>query len=536
VSQTGPARRFDAIVIGAGTNGLVAAAALAREGRRVLVVERSADVGGQSVVREFAPGFSAPSSIDAGWVPPVVTKGLGMTSPPSVKPDISVAVALRDGGFLSLATDAFTAADAIRVRSTRDAERWAPFAHRIRRLATFLSALYQIPAPDVENHSFRELLPLLRVGRQLRGLGRADMSELLRILPMSVQDLLDDTFEWGPLKAAVGVGGVRDTRQGPRSGGTSFILLHYLIGAPVGGVRARAWWRDTPDAFSSAVADVAHRHGVLVRTNAGVARILVRDDAVQGVALSSGEEIGAPVVISTADPARTLLRLIDPVWLDPEFLRAVGNIKFRGCTAVVQYALGDIPRVPGLNNPTQALASVVSLTDNLDALERAYDAAKYGRVSAQPHVEITVPSLRWPTLAPAGRHVLVARVQYAPHHLRGGATWDDDRSDDLAGAVTAAIGRVSPGFASNVLHRAVLTPDDLETRFGLTEGAVTQGELTLDQILFMRPVAGWGRYAMPIAGLYLGGSGTHPGPGVVGGSGWLAAQRVLSDAKAGGKR
>jgi phytoene dehydrogenase-like protein len=260
----------------------------------------------------------------------------------------------------------------------------------------------------------------------------------------------------------------------------------------------------------------------------------VRDDAVSGVVLVGGEEIAASSVISTADPSRTMLRLVDPVWLDPEYLRAVGNIKFRGCTAVVVFALSDLPRLQGMPNPAQALASVVSLTDSLDSLERAYDAAKYGRVSVQPHIEFTVASLRWPSLAPGGKHVLVARVQYTPHDLRGGATWDDDRSDALAETVMNAIGRVAPTFASSVLHRAVFSPDDFEARYSLTEGALTQGEITLDQILFMRPVPGWGRHATPISGLYLGGSGAHPGPGVLGGPGWLAAQRVLADAK--GKR
>jgi phytoene dehydrogenase-like protein len=270
---------------------------------------------------------------------------------------------------------------------------------------------------------------------------------------------------------------------------------------------------------------------VTVRAGADVARIVVRDDAVAGVVLAGGEEISAPVVLSTADPARTLLGLVDPVWLDPEFLHAVRNVKFRGSTAVVHYALDRLPAVPGVADPAAALAGAVSLTPTMDALERAYDAAKYGTVSEAPHVELTVPSLRWPSLAPAGKHVAVATVRYAPYRLRDDTAWDADRSYALGGAVTAAVGRAVPGFADAVLHQRVLTPPDLEARYGVTEGAMTHGELTLDQILFMRPVPGWGRHAMPIAGLYLGGAGTHPGPGVLGGPGWLAARRVLADGK-----
>jgi phytoene dehydrogenase-like protein len=224
---------------------------------------------------------------------------------------------------------------------------------------------------------------------------------------------------------------------------------------------------------------------------------------------------------------RTLLGMVDPVWLDPEFLHALGNIKFRGCAAIARFALDRLPDVRDLDDSQSALTGVVSLTPSLDSLERAYDAAKYGQVSTEPHVEITVPSLRWPSLAPPGKHVLIARVQYAPHRLRDGASWDDTRSCELGEAVTRAIGRVMPGFTEAITHRELLTPHDLETRYSVTEGALTHGEMTLDQILFMRPLAGWGRYATPIDGLYLAGSGAHPGPGVLGGAGWLAAKRII---------
>jgi phytoene dehydrogenase-like protein len=279
-----------------------------------------------------------------------------------------------------------------------------------------------------------------------------------------------------------------------------------------------------------AAEQLARSHGVVIRTGAEAAQIVIRDDAVAGVRLvRNDEEISASAVLSTADPARTFLQLLDPVWLDPEFLLAVRNVKLRGCTAAVLYALDRLPDVSGLQDSAQSLAGVVSLTGSLDWLERAYDAAKYGSVSERPHVEFSVPTLRWPQLAPPGKHVLVAKVQYAPYGLRGNVAWDAALATALGETVTRTIARVSPNFASAVLHRAVVTPRDIETTFGLTEGAVTQGELTLDQILFMRPVAGWGQYVMPVSGLYLGGAGTHPGPGVIGASGLLAARRLLSD-------
>jgi len=526
------AKALDAIVIGAGSNGLAAAATLGRAGRRVLVLDSSDRLGGVSRTVEFAPGFhAAPLGLDAGWLPPAVARGIGMGigDLADTEPAIGATVASASGELIALPCDARQAADRIRGFSSRDAGRWPDFVARLRALASFLEAMYQLPPPDLDaSLSFGEVAPLLGLGRKFRSLGRDDMTELLRVLPMSVQDLAEEWFEHEALRAAIAAGGVRDIRQGPRSGGTAFVLLHQLVGAPPGSVYARGWWRDGPDAFTVTAEALARKAGVAIRTGATVHRILVKDDAVRGVVLANGDEIAAPIVISTADPVRTLLGMVDPVWLDPEFLRAVGQIKMRGCTAFVMYALDGLPDVAGLPDPKAALASMVSLTPTTEGLERSYDAAKYGHVSEHPHVEFTIPSLRWPRLAPEGKQVLVARAQYAPYRLRDGATWDAARSSVLADCVTSTICRVMPKLANHVVARSVLSPVDLERTFGLTEGAVSQGEITLDQILFMRPVPGWGRYAMPIDGLYLGGAGAHPGPGILGASGWLAARRALS--------
>ena len=504
----------DVVVIGGGANGLVAAARLARRGRRVLVLEAAPDAGGQGRVIAFAPGFhAAPLAIDPGWLPPRVARDAGLPDLAVTEVSTPHSVATGSGGFLTLPRQPERAAEAIAAHSTGDAAKWGAFTSRLRRLAGFLEELYARPAPDVDA-SLRELPGLLALGRRFRALGRADMFELLRTLPLSVWELADDWFESAALKAAVAAGGVVDLQQGPRSGGTGFVLLHHLVGAPAGSIRGRVPWRSGPDAFTEAAVSAARRAGAAIRFDAPVARILVRDDAVTGVALRSGEEIPAPAVLSTADPARTILEWIDPVWLDPEDIRKVQNVRHRGCTAFVLYALDGLPSFPGL--APDALAGTVSLTPDLRTMERAADAAKYGGIADRPHVELSVPSLLWPGLAPQGRHVLVARVHYVPYAA----------TQALDGRVDAAIDAVSPGFASRVLHRVVWTPRDLEERFGLRGGAATQGELALDQILFMRPVAGWGRHATPIGGLFLGGAGTHPGPGILGGAGWLAAERI----------
>jgi len=548
-------QRFDVAVIGAGANGLVAAAALGRAGLRVVLLERSDALGGQGRVIEFAPGYrAAPLGLDPGWLPPTVARRLGIALE-RADSDAPLTVAIEPGRFLTLSRDAGRAADAIRVHSAGDASKWPAFTARLRTLAGFLEVLYQTPAPDIDARGLDEILPLLEVGRKFRALGRVEMIEFLRTLPLSVWELLDDWFECAPLKAAVAAGGIQDYQQGPRSGGTGFVLLHHLVGAPAGSVRGRIPWRGGPGAFTEVAENAARASGVTIRAGATVARVRVEDDVVRGVALEGNEEIETAAVLSTASPARTFLEWIDPVWLDPEFLRAVRNIRYRGCTAVVVYALDSLPEAPGLAT-RDALAGMVSLTASLESLERAADAAKYGEVSEKPHIELTAPTVLWPQLAPEGKHVLVARVQYVPYHLRDGQARDGDardgdardggardghdphanlwagkRRDSLSDSVTAAIERAMPGFASRILHRAAWSPRDLEERFGLHGGASTQGELGLDQILFMRPVAGWGRHATPISGLYLGGAGSHPGPGILGGAGWLAARRLLADRK-----
>jgi phytoene dehydrogenase-like protein len=526
---------FDSVVIGAGVNSLVAAATLARAGDRVLVLEAGEIIGAEAARAEFAPGFhAAPLALDAGWLPPPVASELGITGLVRVVPGTPVSVPCGEGEWLALSAGSAAAAEAIRRYSASDAGGWPAFAARIGRLASLLEALYVLPPPDIESSALPDLLPLLGVARKLRGMGRAAMIELLRVLPMSVQEYLDDELECVPLKAAIGATGILEIRQGPRSGGTAFALLHRQVGIPGGAIRGGGYWKAGPDALVRAVAAIAERRGVVVRTGAEAVRIEAADDRTTGVTLANGETIAAPTVLSGADPAHTLLRLVDPVWLDPEFLLAVRNIKFRGGSARVLFALEALPEFPGLPNPADALLGTLTLSRSLDEIERAADAAKYGRISERPHVEVQIPSLRWPDLAPSGKHVLVASAQWAPYRLADGG-WTRERRDALGDAVASAIGQVAPGFQNLIRERVVGSPAELEATFGFTEGSVTQGEMSLDQILFMRPVPGSSRYETPLRGLYLCGAGTHPGGGIPGGPGWLAARQVLRNRRQRGK-
>ena len=504
---------YDAIVIGAGANGLTAATVIAKAGRRVLVLERGAVLGGTWSPVEIASGISTPLEMEPDWIPPVVASLVGM-GPADFGDPLPTSVLADDSVFLTLPPDAKAAAALIHRHSPADAVKWPAFTAMLRGLSGFLEAMYQQPAPDLDARSITDLTGMLTLGRSFRALGKTNMSELLRVLPIPVQDLADDWLTFEPLRAAVAAAGVRDIRQGPRSGGTSFVLLHYLAGAANGAVRGRAPLRAGPGAFIVAAERAARVAGVTVRTEARVARIDVRDDAVSGVTLTNGETIAARAVLSTADPSSTLLSMVDPVWLDPEFVRAVSNIKYRGCTAYVCYAL---------NRPAPIPAGTVSLSSTTNSIERAFDAAKYREASRDPHVELRAIEVEATPL-------LLARVQFMPHALRDGV-WDRSRKNALGDVVTAAIAKSIAGFVDIVKERRVLTPVDLAERFGVTDGALTHGEITLDQVLFMRPVAGWGRHAMPIDGLYLGGAGTHPGPGVAGGPGYLAARRVLADWK-----
>ena len=521
----------DVVVIGSDANGLVAATSLAKTGLRVTVLEAEETIGGAARLVEFAPGFRAAAlATDPGWMPRPIAQALELDVPERTTLDAPLTVIDEPGSALTLSRDCARAAEAIKTRSASDAAKWPAFTARLGALAGFLETLYQTRAPDVEASSFGEMIMMLKLGRKLRGLGREQMFDLLRMLPISVGELVDDWFEHEPLKAAVATGGIQNYRHGPRAGGTGFVLLHHLVGAPQGSVRGRLPLRGNPAAFTDGVEHAARKLNVTIRTGVAIERIRIENDAATGVVLAGGDVIPARAVLSTADPSRTLLDWVDPVWLDPEFIHAVRNIRYRGCTAFVLYALDALPVIPGV--APEALAGLVSLTPSVTALERAADATKYGVVSERPHIELTVPSLVWPELAPQGKHVLVARMQYAPYALREG-TWDAARRDALATTVTSAITAVSSSFSSHVLHRVAWTPLDLEQRFGLREGAVSQGELGLDQILFMRPVAGYGRHATPIGNLYLGGVSTHPGPGILGGGGWFAARRLVDDRRRG---
>lgn len=512
-------REFNSIVIGGGADGLVAATALAQSGSTVLLVEAQAQLGGTFREIEFAPGYrAAPLASDLGHVDAALLGATGAMLPGAITPD-PVTIALGDGQPLLIRRSVAATVEGLKGHSSKDAAAWPDFCARMHALAGFLAELYRRAPPQLESKGLEDYLALAKLGLKFRGLGKAGMIDLLRALPMPIADLLDDWFESDRLKGALVALAVTDLCQGPASGGTALNFLHRHVGADAGAFGDRLRLQTGGGALIAAFADRAHAANVTIETNAEVQRLLVDDGRVTGVRLATGEEIRSGCVVSSLDPHRSLLELLDPVHLDPEFIAAVRNIRYRGVTSYVMLALDEMPPIPGL---ATAPSGSILIAPSIRHVERAFDASKYGRFSEEPVVELRFPSITQMKLAPMGRHVAVLRVQYTPYRLRD-KDWNKMR-DTVAKRAVALVEKHVPGFTDRVRHFAVLTPADLETRFGLREGAVSRGELALDQMLFMRPVAGASCYAMPVPGLFLCGTGTHPGYGMTGLSGLHAAR------------
>jgi phytoene dehydrogenase-like protein len=519
----------DVVIIGGGHNALVTAAFLGKAGLKPLVLERAERVGGCAGTSEVAPGFRCPTLAHSVAIDPAIVRALNLEAHglQIIRPDAAACAPTRDGRTLVLWSDADRAAQSIAAFSRRDADRYSKFLLSFSRISGVLRALNNAPAPSIDDPTAADLIATLRTGRKFRALGRSDAYRLLRWLPMAAADLASEWFESEPLRATVAAGGTLGSFLGPWSAGSAALLL--LLGAGEGHPIASGWFaRGGPGAVADALAAAAREAGAEIRTCAEIAHVVVTSGTASGVVLSSGEEIAARAVVSGVDPRRTLLGLVDPMHLSPEFVRSVQNIRAHGTLAKINYAVSGLPRFarpagPGADG-VAALSGRIRLSDSIDAIERAFDAAKYGGVADDPWLELTIPSIADPSLAPSGQHVVSAYLQYAPYKLRG-TTWDAER-ERLGDVATRTITSYAPGFDASVLARQVITPLDLERTYGLTGGHIFHGELSLDQWFVTRPLLGWARYATPIRQLYLCGSGTHPGTGLNGRSGALAARAI----------
>ena len=523
----------DAIIIGGGHNALVAAFYLAKAGRRPLLLERRPLVGGCATSEEFAPGFrSSTLAHTLGPLRPAIVRDMQLErrGVKFVRPDPRIVSIGADGRALAFSTAVARTADAIKPFSAKDAAKYPEFCAVLERIGGFLSDLLELTPPSIDAPSAGDMWSLMKTGRRFRALGRKESFALLRWGPMAAADLVAEWFESDLLQGTIAARAIHGTAMGPWSAGTGAVLLLAAAIDPVpGGSSVTA--AGGAGAVTRAMADAAREAGAEIRTGADVRRILVKDGAVAGVALADGSEIQAATVVSGADPRHTFLELVDPIELDPGFVTRIRNYRCPGTVAKVNVALNGLPSFRGVTgDPARDLGGRVHIGPGIDYIERAFDASKYGEISPSPYLDITFPSLHDPSMAPAGRHVMSVHVQYAPHKLRWGS-WDVHR-DALADVVMRTIEANAPGATALAEHRQVITPHDLETVYGLTGGHIHHGELALDQLFTMRPTLGWADYSTPVDGLYLCGSGTHPGNGLTGASGRNAAREVVKGTKA----
>lgn len=518
------AARYDAIVIGGGINGLTCAAYLAKNGIRTVLLEQRASVGGCAAESELAPGFTVPTLSHAtGPIRGDVVEELQLYSHGLSFTDASrqVSALSPDGDALVVWDDARRTAEGLRAWSAKDAAAWPAFQQSLNRLGALIGGVFSGAPPSVDAPTTRDAFALMQTLGTFRSLPKADQWRLLRWGPMAVADLVSECIESELLRAVVAADGVFGAMLGPWSAGSGLQLLltsaNRSLSWPGGRIVGGG-----PIAFARALENAAIRHGVEIRTGEGVARIEVKDDRAIGVTLASGHHLEARGVVSAVDPKRTFLSLCEAEHLPPEFLWRIKHYRTRGTLAKVNLALSSLPQFAGAT--PEMLAGRVRLAPDLDYLERAFDHAKYGRYSPHPWIEFTIPSLDNPAFAPAGAHVLSAYAQFAPYSLRDG-DWDSSR-DAFGDAVVNTLEQYAPDIKSTIVAAEILTPLDFERGWGLSGGHIFHGELSLDQFFTMRPLLGYGQYQTPLRGLFLCGSGTHPGTGLTGGSGLNAAREI----------
>jgi phytoene dehydrogenase-like protein len=398
----------------------------------------------------------------------------------------------------------------------------------LHQMARAVKPLLALAPPDPHSLSFGEVRSLARLGRYFRDLGRPHFNRLMKLLTMSSADFLDEWFETEALKATKSASGIIGTLLGPRSPGTAYVLLHHYMGELDGVFRAWGFARGGNGSVSAAIAAAARSAGAEIRCSAPVQHVEISGGKARGVVLENAEEIRAKLVVSGADPRRTFLELVGDKHLPSQFVESLKRYRFRGASAKVNLALGELPDFTCLSGPGPHLRGAISISPSVAYLERAYDEAKYGEPSRQPYMDVVIPSLLDPQMAPPGKHVMSIFVQYAPYHVKGG--WTNGRREALGDTVVDTLSQYAPNLKNAILHRQVITPADIERMVGLAEGNIFQGELTLQQMFFLRPVPEWAKYRTPVAGLYQCGAGAHPGGGVMGASGRNAALQILGRA------
>ena len=530
--------KYDVTIIGGGHNGLVAACYLAKSGLKTLVLERREVVGGGAVTEEIHPGFRV-STLDhaAGPFSPEVLSDLNLPGfgLQMISPEVRVVALSPEGKSLCIYNDTTRTVSEIEKFSANDAKNYPEFVNSFSRIGRVLAPLISMTPPSIDQPGAADVWQLGKVGLAFRKLGKKDEYRLLRWGPMAVADLVSEWFETELLRATVAARGIYGAFAGPWSAGTSLGLLWQaaLDGSAIGSaLRPRGGMGGLTDALVGA----AKAAGVEIRTGAAVSSVMGVDGDAPKVVLENGDEIESRVVVSNADPRTTFLKLVDPVDLDPNFLLKMRNYRAPGAAAKINLALSRLPSFRGGDDgeggdPQTKLSGRIHIGHEIDYLERAFDASKYGEFSTEPYLDITIPSIGDPSLAPEGKHVMSIHAQFAPYELKQG-DWPD-RSEEFAGQVFKQLEKYAPGLRDLIVAGQVITPRDLEETYGLSGGHIHHGEQTLDQVFTFRPLFGWAQYRTPLKRLYLCGAGTHPGGGITGRPGANAAREIARDFKAG---
>jgi phytoene dehydrogenase-like protein len=518
------------VLIGGGHNALITAFYLAKGGFKPLVLERREMVGGGAITEEFHPGFRASTLAHTlGPLRADIARDLQLDQFDFeiLSPDPRVFAPAPDGRALFFYNEVAKTVAGIGAFSAKDASKYAQFAASLEETAAFFTQLTSITPPSIDKPTPEDLWNLLKTGRGVRSLGKSGIFDLLRWGPMAVADFVAEFFETELLRAVIAARGIFGTALGPWSAGSTAVLL-LRAAADAHPVGCAAFPRGGLGSFTAALAKSARQAGVEIRIDAHVQQIRIKDGAVTGVVLSDGEEIAAEAVASGVDPKRTFFNLVDPSQLDPTFANRMKNFRANGTVAKVNLALGGLPVFSALDPTESSLKSLsgrIHIGPEIDYLERAFDASKYGEFSRAPSLDVSIPTILDPSLAPDGKHVLSAYVQFAPFKLKEG-NWDARRWE-LGDTVIRTLTNYAPNLPGLVEGIQVITPKDLETSYGFTGGHIFHGELALDQLFTMRPVLDWARYKTPIRGLFLCGSGTHPGNGLTGASGANAAREII---------
>jgi len=521
--------RYDAVVVGGGHNGLTCAAYLAKAGKSVLVLEKRPVVGGSAVSEEVFPGFTyTVCSYVVSLFRPHIVRDLELARHGlEIIPLEASFSPLPDGDSLCRWGDAHKTRREIARFSAKDAEVYPEFSMAMSQLARFTKSIIDNPAPNPASLNPGELVRALRTSQGLREANADQRFLYMKLLTMSAADFLDQWFESDVLKAPMSVSGIIGTFLGVRSPGTAYVLLHHYMGEIDGAMRAWGSAKGGTGGISEAIARSAQAYGAEIITEAGVSNAIIKNGKAVGVALENGDEIRADTVISGLDPHRTYLGLIGEEHLDSELTTQLSHYKFRGSSGKVNLAVDRLPDFASRPGEGPHLYGDIAIAPSIQYLEKAYDQAKYGDFSERPYINMVIPTIVDPTMAPPGKHVISCFVQYAPYDIKEGAANWPQRSEAFGDAVVDTLEEYIPNIKETILHRQVVTPWDLEQEFGLTEGNIFQGELSLEQLLYLRPAAGWAKYKTPVRNLWMCASGTHPGGGIMGASGEMAAKAIL---------